>query len=153
MSIHLESIKNRLAGYRGEADRWKIEHEDAMQCMDFELLLQHGVTIYDALNMIDEKARMEIYDSPDDYDPDYHKVMIGLYQWWLAPCDEILSELAKFESRFDSVDYAEQFRSAVQEVQGILTPDDEFFTGEKLAQLRDEAIDAYYRGECEEYTE
>jgi hypothetical protein len=36
-------------------------------------------------------------------------------------------------------------------VKGILTPDEEFFAGERLAELRDKAIDAHRRGETEEW--
>lgn len=151
-TTQFRSVRNRLKGYADDVQEWKSEHDRAMQCMDFELLLQHGLSLYETVNWIDETWRSRMFAKNQAFDQEMADLVEDLYKWWLRPCDVLLEELRNLERDF-SVEYAEQFRSACREVKGLLTPDDEFFSGGDLVTLRDKALDAHERGECEAVSE
>jgi len=142
------SVRQRLEGYKSEVEQWKCDHDLAIGCMDFELMLQHGLSIYQAINWIDEELRSRVYTKKDQHDPDTDQVVSTLYHWWLSPCDRVLEELRKHEEHF-TVSYADEFHAACREVRGILADDADFFSGGDLVTIRDQAIDAHRRGECE----
>lgn len=152
MEFGVESVKRRIASYREDVESWKIDHEFAMRCVDFEILLQHGLFVYDLINQIDEAIRAASRKGMIEFTRDIQDSVSALYRWWLEPCDAVLQLLVRFERQGYEVDHASEFRSAVREVRGVLTPDDEFFQESDVAALRDAAIESFERGECEPFT-
>lgn len=146
-----DSVRQRLEDYGEQVDVWKNDHQRAMYCMEFELLLEHGLSLLAQLNSIDEKIRLKFFRGEVEYDSQYDDILTGYYQQWLKPCDKLLAELKSLKNEGFSVERAEEFRSACREVQGILTDDDEFFTGDALKVLQDQAIDEYRAGRCEPF--
>lgn len=142
------SVEQRLAGYESEVEQWKRDHDLAIECMDFELLLQHGLSVFDAINWLDESWRSRIYSKQDTYDPKSEELLQDLYQRWLLKCGDLRRELERHERHFE-VAYSDEFRAACVEVEGILSSDAAFFVGDRLVESRDQAIDAHRRGECE----
>ncbi|HKI35497.1 MAG TPA: hypothetical protein VKA46_26815 [Gemmataceae bacterium] len=145
----LQRYEKRSERYSQQPEQWKQDHEAAMCCFDFEGLLAFGLSLYDYINRIDEAWRVKVYRNLVPHDPAVDKVIEELYRGWLKPYDRVLARLSALEKHFD-VAGAKEFRSACREVQGILTPDEEFFIHDRLARLRDEAVDANRRGEAEE---
>jgi hypothetical protein len=64
-----------------------------------------------------------------------------------------LQAIEKLEAENYEVEHAEEFRRCASEVRGILTTDEDFFARQKLADLRDEAIEANRNGLTEEMSE
>ena len=114
-----------------------------------------------AINEIDENWRKQIYDGQIEYKEEDEKRIGDLYKKWLLHKDEIVEEITAFQdkavkitvkrttaagtipintiSEFEKL--REEFLADCREVEGILTSDDEFFVGQKLADLCDDAID------------
>jgi hypothetical protein len=145
----LQRFERRTERYAEQPEEWKQDHDAAMRCFDFEGLLAFGLSLFDFINRIDEVWRVKVFRGLVPYDPASDEVIGDLYRWWLRPCDRILARLSELEKHFD-VEGSKEFRSACREVQGLLTRSADFFTHERLARLRDEAVDANRRGESEE---
>jgi len=142
-----------LARYERKTDyyeeHWKQDHQEAMRCFDFEEVLAFGLSLYDYLNRIDEAWRAKVHRQLISYDAEFDRLIEELYRLWLKPCDRILNRLTSFEKHFE-VEGAKEFRAACREVKGLLTPDEEFFSQDRLVRLRDEAVAANLRGDVEE---
>lgn len=143
------AVDNRLKLYRSEAAQWKVDHEQAPEYPDFELLLQGGLAVYEAINHIDESWRALVLAGEEEYLQEKEDCITNLYRLWLEPWKDLLSDLKDIEATGYKVKYAEEFYRACVEVCGILTPDEKFFSGDELVELRDNAIDSLRRGECE----
>ena len=143
----LESVTRQVAAYGAGAEQWKADHDRAMECLDLELLLQWGLSCYDAINFADEKVRSLARSGKLEFTPEVADVITTAYRSWMKPCETVIRQLEAFERDGFSVEKAERFRSACREVRGILTDDAEFF-GDGLVELRDGAIDAFRTGEC-----
>jgi hypothetical protein len=134
-----------------QAEKWKKDHEDARDCHVLELLLRIEVGHMGGINELDNRLRSLVLRGEAD-PAEAERVVTHLYQHWLRGADEILMPLlSQLEAKGYRVEGAEDFRAAYRQVKGILTPDDEFFADGRLVELRDNAIDAYRRGETEEW--
>lgn len=143
--------ERQIEAYGREVDRWRHEHDAAMKCRDFELLLKLGLDVYETLRRIDAEISAAVFRG-ERVQADLEFVDL-VYRLWLAPSAEVERRLEEFERSGFRVEFAAEYRSAGREVRGLLTPDDEFFRGEALADLRDDAIDAYRRGRTEDLIE
>lgn len=145
------AVKSRLKLFQGEAKQWKADHDQAVECvdLDFELLLQHGISVYEAINDIDENWRARVLSGEIEYLQEDEDFLTKLYHLWLQSGEGALSDLEGFEVGGYDVKYSDDFRRACIEVSGILTSDEKFFSGDDLVAMRDEAIDSHRRGDCE----
>lgn len=150
-SLAFDSVRHRLEDYGEQVGDWNAAQERATHCLEFELLLAHGLSLLGQVNSIDEKVRLKIFQGDVEYDARFDDLLTNFYQSWLGPRDKLLRELQSLEQEGFPVERAEEFRAACREVEGILTADDEFFTGDELVTLRDEAIDEHRAGRCEPF--
>lgn len=147
--LEFNSVRHRLEDYGEQVEDWNNDHERALHCMEFELLLGHGLSLLSQVNTIDEKIRLKMFREEIEYDARFDDVLENYYKWWLKPCDKLLKELNLLEQEGFSIERAGEFRAACREVQGILTVDNQFFSGNALTDLRDQAIDEHRAGRCE----
>ena len=144
-------VENRVSAYRREAEGWKSDHDLAMRCMDFESLLQSGLSSLEAIHSIDEKWRLGVRSGKTQYDSEDEQAITSLYECWSSPRERVSRELVEFETAGFVVEYASDFRAACREVAGILTDDREFFKGDALISSCDNAIDAHGENKCERW--
>jgi hypothetical protein len=115
-------LHDQMKFAQSQAEDWKRDHEDAGKCY----VLGEGTAADDA-------------------------VVTRLYQSWMQGAEIIAPQIAEMEAKGFQIEGSQDFRSAYREVKGILTADDEFFDSERLAEMRDKAIDAHRRGDTEEW--
>ena len=152
-SYDIGLVERQLEAYDREIEQWRQDHDAAMQCRDFELLLKLGIDVYETLGRIDtavsaaalrgERGEADLV-AVDD-----------LYRIWLSLAEAVERRLDEFEQAGFRVEFAETFRTARREVQGVLTPDADFFRDDnladvRLADVRDAAIDSHRRGETDD---
>ena len=139
-------VRDQLKLYEERPDSWKAHHAEAVYCLDFENWLAHGVFLFERITRMDERHREITYANPDAFSAELDREMSGLYEAWSKVIPESLERLAELESRGFRVEKADEYRRCCEEVVGILTPDNDFFVGDKLVALRDEAIDSHLAG-------
>ena len=144
-------VSNRVTAFREEVESWKTDHDLAMKCMDFESLLQAGLSVLDAIHSIDERCALAVRSGQAIADDDIQEAITRLYEDWSVPCARVLQKLPEFEHAGYAVKYAPEIRAASREVAGILTKDADFFVGDAIVDLRDEAIDAHRENRLEHW--
>jgi hypothetical protein len=147
------SLRKHLDAYQSTVEEWKLDHEDAMLVFDVQDSLKMGLILLDRLNAYDENIRLLGYKG--DYSSDEFGKHIedidGLYRRWLQTSNSFRNILDSCIEKGHSIDDADRFQAALDNVKDMLTPDDEFFSDPKLVELRDAAIDAHARGETTEW--
>jgi hypothetical protein len=144
-SSALNVYRSGAKSFREEAEEWKKDHDKAIECFDLEDFLFTGVRVADGLAVIDEQYRARVFSGKADFSPEYHEVFMETYRFLTEAFQETLETIDRFERRFGEVKYAKEFRSRLDEMRGILTPDNKFF-GEGLIPLRDAAVESYLGG-------
>ena len=102
------------------------------------------------MNRLDEALRLRAFRGELEYSAEIERAFLEALQWWSEPCDHALECLQYFEDQGFVVANAGEFRAACSEVRGMLAGDADFFSGDALANLRDDAKESFRRGECEE---
>lgn len=148
---HMATVKRRMQDYGDQVRRWQHLQSLTAQCIEFELLLRHGLSLLTQVNEADEKWRSAVMRGQVQYDPSFEEELTQFYQWWIQSGEIALEELDRIESTGMDVDHAADFRIAINEVRGILTDDREFFCSDKLVELKDRAIDDFRAGKCEHF--
>jgi hypothetical protein len=123
------------------SEKWKQDHEEVMASYSFENLLGKGASLFHAIVTSEERWRLEIYRGDIQYSDEAYAIFLGLVRHWLATGERLLESLKRFENAGFFVKHAKEFRRCVREAQGILTPDDKFFSHPRLIEERDRAID------------
>jgi hypothetical protein len=140
-------VASQTEEYVGSIERWNADHQAAMHCYKVEETVELGNRVFDAIVAFDEAWRRRVMRGELPFSPVLHSLIRALFQRWHAPCAEVLMAVEELRSQGFSIKEAEEFEHRCQEAAGILTPDSEFFDSDKLARLRDEAIDQHHRGE------
>ena len=139
-------MHDQLKLYEKRSETWKAQYDEAMYCLDFENWLAHGVFLFERITRMDERHREITYANPDAYSAELDREIRGLYEVWSRAIPASLDRLADLESRGFRVEKVDEYRRCCEEAVGILTPDNEFFVGDKFVALRDEAIDSHLAG-------
>ena len=139
-------MHDQLKLYEKRSETWKAQHDEAMYCLDFENWLALGVFLFERITRTDERHREITYANPDAYSAELDREIRGLYEVWSRAIPASLDRLADLESRGFRVEKVDEYRRCCEEAVGILTPDNEFFVGDKFVALRDEAIDSHLAG-------
>jgi hypothetical protein len=123
------------------AEKWKQDHEEVMASYSFEDLLAKGVSLFNLIVSAEERWRLEIHRGVIRYSDETYARHVELIRHWLATGERLLPNLKRFEDAGFFVKHAKRFRRCIREAQGILTPDDQFFSHDRLVEERDRAID------------
>ena len=150
MLTPLRLLWRKIFAYQDEMEFWKVEHEAAMAFFRFDDFLADGVTLFEAITRVDETWRARVLEGLAPYEPAVADQIKHAYRWWLESCEAVESQLAEFEKEFGPTENGGKFRQCLVEARGILTPDEEFFSGDALVKARDAAIDAYRKGETDD---
>ena len=110
-----------------------------------------GSCAWDLLCRLDED--LSLAELTGDAEPlEFDELFDELFAAWLAASDPVEPHLTRLESDGCELTGAAAFRSARVESRGVLTPDDEFFVGEKLQALEAAALRAHREGRTEPMT-
>ena len=88
-----------------------------------------------------------VYKQECPYDASLANRILNLYSGWLDTSEKVVALYDSFEADYAARgrgrDLVLRIKNDVCEVRGILTPDDQFFVGDKLAKLRDAALEGH----------
>jgi len=140
-------LHDQMKFAQSQAEDWKRDHEDAGKCYVLEMMLRIWSTFVSEINKLDNRSRLLALRGEGTASDE--AVVTHLYQTWMQGAEIIAPLSSELEAKGYQIEGSQDFRSAYREVKGILTADDEFFDSERLAEMRDKAIDAHRRGDTE----
>jgi hypothetical protein len=132
-----------------QAEAWKQDYKEASACHLLEFFLRTWLRFLDEIGECGNQIRLLVLQGKAEASAEASAER--LYRTWLSGAETVMPFLIELEGKGYQVERSEDFRRGYREVKGILTPDDEFFSGNRLIELRDKAIDAHRRGETEDW--
>lgn len=143
-------LRREVDQYVDTTEVWRRSDDQTLNCFDFEELLDLGVRAFHKINKYDENWRRQVFAGTMPYAAETDEFVGLLYRVWSIPGETVLAELAKFEAKYEHVPNAIEFRRCCREVAGILTPDEEFFSSDRLTELRDQPVEEHLAGKTSE---
>jgi hypothetical protein len=138
-------VSGFINSYAHETERWKIDHDEANACVEFEELLALGNSAFDAISRWDTIWHQQVNEGKHRFDAAYERDILNLYADWLAPSEYMLEVIARHEQKGYVVVGADVFRRYCEDASGLATDDVDFF-GEELLPHQDKALDDNRRG-------
>ncbi len=127
-------------------ESWKRDHEDANACWELEQVLQFGLTIYRLFMKTDEVISDAILSDRCESPRQARAAFDSLLAWWLRPCETVNRVIRSLEDKGYMVEGAAEFRKHFAEAKWMLTPADKAFAHDRVAAVRDNAIDEHRTG-------
>lgn len=93
-----------------QPESWKADHEQAMRCLELEVVLQMGCSLYEQLRTADESWRIRMARGEVEYDATVDAAFDKLFDIWLSPGALVLEEIAELEAAAYEVEHADTFR-------------------------------------------
>ena len=129
---------NILGELKDEREAWKTDHDAAMACYDVEDMILRGLALFFGIRRADESWTKKVQAGTLQFDPKRAQSIHQEYEWWLAPCDDVLAALNKAERSFKQVENAEVFRRCVNlarrlvliDVDGLIESHEQIVRGE-----------------------
>jgi hypothetical protein len=136
------------------AEPWKLRHDKVMkECDAFPQILADRIATFHLIAEIDKTWNADVARNLIPYSAADEAEIADYYRVWLSGAERIGQELDKYQKAGVPFEQADEFRKSLSLAKGALKTDAEFFGEEKLAAMRDEAIDAHRRGESVEMAE
>ena len=151
--VDLSAAESTVARFAAAAEPWRSVTDLAAINGEFDAFLASAIALFDEVSAVDAEWHTAMFGGEIPWDEAEWGRVRNLYRDWAEAGRGLLPTLAALEADGRDVVGAVLFRENLNEVKGIMTPDDEFFVGDKLIELRDRAIDADLRGETVEFEE
>ena len=149
------NVENRAVLYdaqlQRDADETLMQDSGlAILCFDFADLVGQGNCLFESINSLDNDWRTLVYSEVIPFVEPFENRIKKLYEKWLGVSKGVVELYNRIESEFVSRGFdtnpIHELRKAIREVEGMLIDDSEFFSGAKLVDLRDAAIDDLHKG-------
>jgi hypothetical protein len=145
-----ERILNTLTD---RVESWQQDRELAAICQHLEPLLAEFNGLFESWSTLDARWHEAVFEGAMPYSADEERGILDFYQLWLDRAIKVMKTLTLLEGQGCRVVEADLFRANLDEAQGILTPDAEFFDDDALTKRQEEAIEAHRGGETVEFQE
>ncbi len=148
-------LEKELDLFLEQQEVWKTDHEDAMLSWDAEEAVALGIHVFQRLNQADERNQLRAFReeiSHDEAEGERARLM-DLFRRLLPAIERLLRAIKYCSEKGYVIDRAEELAKWADEIRGILTSDEDFFAGEPLEHLREQALDALRRGAITELQE
>jgi len=128
------------------AESWMEDHERVMSCFDVEDAIAYGNIIFQRLSEYDVTWHAEVFEDEIPYEEgEFNKIQQN-YRDWLQVAKTWLPWIKHHEEKDYEVRGAVEFRENCRKATNLFVPDNQFFQGQKLVDLRDRAIDDHRDG-------
>jgi len=144
-------VRDKVDAYEDECDLWKADHESAMLYFDIRDLISDGIKLFHDLCRLDENWRADVLEGKTPYDADFEEKLRSLVSRFQRTTLSIKRDLLPTIEKESEVEQADEFRKVCEEVQGMVTPDNDFFRHEKFDSLRESAIMELDQGHAVDY--
>jgi len=144
------TIRNRIESSRSDVEEWKKQHNALHQSLWLcEDLVQFANFIFGRILSLDSAIQMDVLSGKSTFDKELDDAIESLIRDWMTTFSPLLDSTKRVAQDYGNVDGAEAFRKNFREAEGILTPDEDFFVGDKLVALRDQALAEHRAGQTE----
>jgi hypothetical protein len=154
----IDSVRDvaRFASATSFWDQWDVKadgYSDQLEGVTsfLDLFIRQGLEVLEGVHRSDTAFRLRLFENKAEIAEE--SIILDQYRGWLNSARLVLKHLDRVERDGGRIESAPRFRKAVQEIEGVLTDDADFFAGEPLEQLGRSALDEHRSGVCEQFPE
>ncbi len=134
-------------------DSQSVNLANAESKLGIQAVIDSGISCLRLIQTIDARWHKAIFEESIPYRESDREELSNLYQSWYTVTGNMLAKLGRLEEACLDLTDTVILQSGYAEVGGLLTPDDQFFEGEELDGLVQDAIMSLDRGETVEMRE
>ncbi len=101
-------------------ERWKVDHLEAIECLNLEALVAFGVMAYEAVDSADRKIRTLVAQRKAQVGPDFWRLVEESMRGWIKAASGVLPAIAACELKGLSVERADTFRALLARAQSVI---------------------------------
>jgi hypothetical protein len=129
-----------------EVQRYKDDVQQWDPRQDSGDLVAKALFIFERIKNLDTWIEEYFLADGNEFNREMHEKPRELLRDWLDYSRRVIALVAALQDEDSGI---EELRRNIHQAEASLTPDDEFFDSDELADLRDNAIDAHRAGETE----
>jgi hypothetical protein len=118
-----------------------------------QAIVAFGNGAFESVEGYDVFWHTAVFRNDREYHADEEAKILNAYREWQGKAKRLIDLVASLESQAQPIPGLDLLRLNVRKAESILTDDGDFFEGEALDNLAEQAIAAFERGETEEFTE
>jgi len=146
----IDFAKKEVVRYRADVEDWKAEHDQlTADCWVWEDLVAKANFIFGRILDLDTDIQESVLAGQAEFDEATDRNLREVLGQWSEVSLVVLHHAVRLEKTYGDVDGAQVLRANIEQAQSILTADSEFFSSERLVELRDTAIEAHRSGQTE----
>ncbi len=150
----IEYAEKEVGRYKEDVELWRRDHVALVKdCWPWEDAIAKANFIFDRVMHLDIEIQQYILVSRGLDETGLQVKLRDLLGNWLAVSLQVVPHGERLRREYGDAEGLDALKENVRQAQSILTPDDEFFFGDKLSTLRDEAIEAHQLGLTESLLE
>jgi len=104
----------------GRQESWKVDHLEAMACLNLEALVAFGVMAYEAVDSADRKIRTLVAEGKAKVEPDFWRLVEETMRGWVKAACGVLPAIAACEVKGFAVERADTFRALLARAQSVI---------------------------------
>lgn len=136
--------------YEVETESWKLDHDEAMTCRDLEEAISLGIYTFKLVLKADQSHRRAAFEGKMKFNEAWERKAFELLRVWVNNTESFMKTLELFEQKGFDVGRSNELRLLLSQANAILIPDDNFFQGPELDELKKKAIKANRSGQTED---
>jgi hypothetical protein len=146
----IEYAEKEVGRYKEDVESWKRAHDALVKdCWVWEDLIAKANFIYDRIMHVDDQVQHCLLVGRCRDELGLQQKLRDLLAGWLAVSLQVLPQGERLRREHGDAEGLDTLKENVCQAKAALTPDDEFFAGDRLSALRDEAIEADRLGRTE----
>ena len=103
----------------GRQERWKVDHVEAMACLNLEALVAFGIMSYEAVDSADRKIRALVASGKATVEPDFWNAVSSAFEDWVKTARGTLPSIEVCERTGFKVERADHFRSLLAHAESV----------------------------------
>ena len=146
MSNAKEIHRRRIELFGCEAESWKQDHDEAMECLNLEATIRFGINILDSFLAHEQAFRALVLESAangvrNETTESALELGVEIVRLWLKPAERLQNSIARFQERGYTVEPASDFAQRIEEAKWIVSPSHDVFNQPAFEAARDAAVE------------
>ena len=141
----IRRCERELSVYRTDIEDWTAAHIALEKCWAWEDLLSKASYLYDHILEIDSDFQNLLVEHAEHYQAELDDKIRLLAYDWLSLSKMLIADAELSQDEY-GIEALNLLKEEVQNMELMLTPDDQFFDGEKIEHMELQAIEDHRRG-------
>jgi hypothetical protein len=125
-----------ISAYLEGVEAWKVDHDEALSCLDLEEAIAFGNGVFDSLSSLGTLWHMQVAEGKIPFVPAREDEILAHYRSWLGASEHLLRAATRLEGQGDRMQDTDRLRDNCSKARAVLNPDNESFRAEMTSRAQ-----------------